>query len=69
MNPPVPLSAIRIFEAAARRRSFEAAAGELNRSPSAVSHAIAYVGRHFVCPAFARWLAGERAIDRNPELA
>ncbi|MDP4006305.1 LysR substrate-binding domain-containing protein [Methylobacterium sp. NEAU K] len=40
MRPPVPLSAIRIFEAAARRRSFKAAAGELNLSPSAVSHAI-----------------------------
>ncbi|MGU3469042.1 LysR substrate-binding domain-containing protein [Methylobacterium sp. C33D] len=40
MRPPVPLSAIRIFEAAARRRSFKAAAGELNLSPSAVSHAL-----------------------------
>ncbi|MCJ2103782.1 LysR substrate-binding domain-containing protein [Methylobacterium sp. E-046] len=40
MTPTVPLSAIRIFEAAARRRSFKAAAGELNLSPSAVSHAI-----------------------------
>ena len=36
----MPLSAVRIFEAAARRRSFKAAAGELNLSPSAVSHAI-----------------------------
>lgn len=40
MRPPVPLSAVRIFEAAARRRSFKAAAGELNLSPSAVSHAV-----------------------------
>ena len=40
MRPPVPLSAVRIFEAAARRRSFKAAAGELNLSPSAVSHAL-----------------------------
>ncbi|MEE7490242.1 LysR substrate-binding domain-containing protein [Methylobacterium oryzae] len=40
MRPPVSLSAVRIFEAAARRRSFKAAAGELNLSPSAVSHAL-----------------------------
>ena len=40
MRTPVPLSAVRIFEAAARRRSFKAAAGELSLSPSAVSHAI-----------------------------
>ncbi len=35
-----PLSAIRVFEAAARRRSFKAAAGELGLSTSAISHAI-----------------------------
>ena len=40
MRPPVPLSAIRTFEAAARRRSFKAAAGELNLTASAVSHAV-----------------------------
>ncbi|WP_336491333.1 LysR substrate-binding domain-containing protein [Methylobacterium nigriterrae] len=40
MRPPVPLSAVRTFEAAARRRSFKAAASELNLTPSAVSHAV-----------------------------
>jgi DNA-binding transcriptional LysR family regulator len=36
----VPLSLIRVFEAAGRTSSFRAAAGALNLSPSAVSHAI-----------------------------
>src|SRR4051794_15286954 len=36
----VPLSTLRVFEAAARRQSFHAAASELNLTPSAVSHAI-----------------------------
>jgi LysR family transcriptional regulator, glycine cleavage system transcriptional activator len=39
-RPAVPLSAIRVFEAAARHRSFKAAAEELNLSASAVSHAV-----------------------------
>ena len=34
------LSSLRAFEAAARHLSFQAAAGELNVSPSAVSHAV-----------------------------
>jgi DNA-binding transcriptional LysR family regulator len=36
----VPLQTLRVFEAAARRRSFHAAAMELNLTPSAVSHAM-----------------------------
>ena len=36
----VPVSTLRIFEAAARRQSFQAAAMELNLTPSAVSHSI-----------------------------
>ena len=36
----VPISALRVFEAAARRQSFQAAATELNLTPSAVSHSI-----------------------------
>ena len=39
MNLP-PLDALRVFEAAARRGSFIAAAAELNLTPSAVSHRI-----------------------------
>ncbi len=37
MNLP-PLDTLRVFEAAARRGSFNAAAAELNLTPSAVSH-------------------------------
>src|SRR5215210_7723476 len=40
MTLKVPLSTLRVFEAAARRQSFHAAATELNLTPSAVSHAI-----------------------------
>jgi DNA-binding transcriptional LysR family regulator len=36
----IPLSSLRVFEAAGRTGSFRAAAGELNLSPSAVSHAV-----------------------------
>ena len=39
MNLP-PLDGLRVFEAAARRGSFNAAAAELNLTPSAVSHRI-----------------------------
>jgi LysR family transcriptional regulator, glycine cleavage system transcriptional activator len=40
MPRPLPLSALRAFEAAARTGSFRAAADDLNLTPSAVSHAI-----------------------------
>ena len=40
MTLKVPIAALRVFEAAARRQSFHAAATELNLTPSAVSHAI-----------------------------
>ena len=40
IEPLPPLSALRLFEAASRHLSFKAAAEELHRSPSAVSHAI-----------------------------
>src|SRR6478736_4778394 len=36
----VPIATLRVFEAAARWRSFHAAGKELNLTPSAVSHAI-----------------------------
>ena len=39
MNLP-PLDALRVFESAARLGSFNAAAAELNLTPSAVSHRI-----------------------------
>src|SRR3712207_2402118 len=40
MPRPLPLSALRAFEAAARTGSFRAAAEDLNLTPSAMSHAI-----------------------------
>src|ERR671916_1478978 len=40
MLQQVPLSFLRIFEAAGRTGSFRAAAAELNLTPSAVSHAV-----------------------------
>src|SRR3954467_11415788 len=40
MSLKVPLSTLRVFEAAARRQSFHAAASELNLTPSAASHSI-----------------------------
>lgn len=39
-RPPIPLNALRAFEAAARRLSVRHAAEELNVSPSAVSHQV-----------------------------
>lgn len=40
MSLKVPLSTLRVFEAAGRWQSFHAAAAELNLTPSAVSHAM-----------------------------
>jgi DNA-binding transcriptional LysR family regulator len=40
MSRPLPLSALRAFEAAARTSSFRAAAADLTLTPSAVSHAV-----------------------------
>lgn len=37
---PLPLNALRVLEASARHQSFRDAAGELNVTPAAVSHAI-----------------------------
>jgi DNA-binding transcriptional LysR family regulator len=54
MPAALPLSAFRIFEAAARRRSFKAAAGELNLSASAVSHAMNKLEESVGVPLFER---------------
>ena len=54
MPAPLPLSAIRIFEAAVCRRSFKEAAGELNLSASAVSHAMNKLGETLGVPVFER---------------
>jgi LysR family glycine cleavage system transcriptional activator len=51
-----PLSALRAFEAAARRASFKAAAAELFVTPTAISHQIRQLET---------WL-GVRVLDRSP---
>jgi LysR family glycine cleavage system transcriptional activator len=58
MNPRElpPLSALRAFEAAARRASFKAAAGELLVTPTAISHQLRQLEA---------WL-GVRVLDRSP---
>jgi len=51
-----PLHALRAFEAAARHLSFAAAAGELNLTPSAISHQIRHLEERL----------GRRLFDRRP---
>jgi DNA-binding transcriptional LysR family regulator len=50
----VPLSFLRIFEAAGRTGSFRAAAAELNLTPSAVSHSIRKLEQALGTPLFER---------------
>lgn len=49
-----PLSALRVFEAAARRLSFKDAADELNVTPTAVSHQIKHLEEIIGVPLFER---------------
>jgi LysR family glycine cleavage system transcriptional activator len=49
-----PLSAVRVFEAAARHESFTAAAVELHVTQSAVSHQVRRLEEHFGRPLFRR---------------
>lgn len=58
MAPPElpPLTALRAFEAAARRASFKAAAAELYVTPTAISHQLRQLEH---------WL-GVRVLDRSP---
>ncbi|MFY3065968.1 LysR family transcriptional regulator, partial [Achromobacter xylosoxidans] len=46
MFASLPVTALRAFEAAARLRSFKAAAAELSVTPTAVSHQIKALERH-----------------------
>jgi LysR family glycine cleavage system transcriptional activator len=64
MSSKVPLSKLRVFEAAARHRSFQAAAGELNLTPSAVSHAIRQMERFLGAVLFER---SGRGIRLSPD--
>lgn len=54
MLQQVPLSLLRIFEAAGRTGSFRAAAVELNLTPSAISHAIKKLEQALGIPLFER---------------
>src|SRR6478609_4990995 len=49
-----PLSALRAFEAAARRGSFKLAASELAVTPTAISHQIRSLEEHIGLPVFDR---------------
>ena len=64
MVESVPLSLLRMFEAAGRAGSFAAAARELNRSPSAVSHAIKALERQLGTRLFERTT---RSVRLSPE--
>lgn len=54
MSIKVPLATLRVFEAAARWQSFQAAAKELGLSPSAVSHAVRRMEEALGVPLFER---------------
>ena len=54
MLQQVPLSFLRIFEAAGRTGSFRAASAELNLTPSAVSHAVRKLEQALGIPLFER---------------
>lgn len=60
----LPLTALRVFEAAARLVSFRAAAAELNLTPGAVSHAVKDLEQRLGVPLFSR--TGRRVIT-TPE--
>lgn len=51
---PVPLNALRAFEAAARHMSFKRAAAELNVTPGAVSRHVQQIEEHVGVPLFER---------------
>ena len=58
------LTALAIFEASARHRSFKLAARELNVTPSAVSRQVKALEREFVVPLFSRHAKG---VELTPE--
>ena len=64
-----PLSALRAFEAAARRLSFQAAADELAVSPSAVSHAVRTLETDLGQPLFVRGTRSVSLTDAGRALA
>ena len=61
--PPIPLNALRAFEAAARLMSFKRAAAELHVTPGAVSRHVQQIERHVGVPLFER---RHRAVVLTP---
>lgn len=61
---PAPLNALRAFEAAARCRSFQAAAGQLFVTPAAVSHQVKHLEAYLGVKLFHR---GHRAVELTAE--
>lgn len=57
---PIPLNALRAFEAAARHMSFQRAAAELHVTPGSVSHHIQQIEAHVCAPLFERKHRGVR---------
>ena len=68
-RPNVPLSALRVFEAAARLRSFDEASAELHVSPSAVSQQIARLEGKLGAPLFTRQYRRVVLTDTGQALA
>ncbi|MGE8067989.1 LysR substrate-binding domain-containing protein [Pseudomonas sp. NPDC089569] len=62
-----PLSTLKVFESAARLRSFKAAAEELNLTQSAISHQIASLERYLGTALFCR-LPGRVELNEKGEL-
>jgi LysR family glycine cleavage system transcriptional activator len=65
----VPLSALRVFEAAARQLNFKATAEELGLTPSAVSHQIRALEQHLECNLFSRGPKGVELTSNGQEYA
>src|SRR6218665_122565 len=65
MFASIPLTALRTFESAARLVSFKAAAGELNVTPTAVSHQIRGLEDWLGKPVFVRLGRGGRPSDEG----
>ncbi|QQB34399.1 LysR family transcriptional regulator [Achromobacter deleyi] len=68
MFASLPVTALRAFEAAARLRSFKAAAAELSVTPTAVSHQIKALERHAGVALFDRVPQGVRLTDGGARL-
>ncbi|MBS7809607.1 LysR substrate-binding domain-containing protein [Roseococcus pinisoli] len=66
---PPPLNPLRVFEAAARHRSFTRAAEELGVTQGAVSRAVATLEAHFGFPLFERTGSGLRPCEGTAAFA